>query len=1809
MKGKGKQVVGKVAASAAPSSSVKRKTAASENPGGCRKRRRRPGVLQFFDDAAVDADSDYDNKKESEVDEKISDLVDFADDGKYENKKITGDGQSHHLPFFVKEELSGDELEELINDRYAHGSDHVTYNDDSAECDVKASEADGMKDVIIWKVKCMVGRERQMTFCFMQKYVELENLGTKLQISSVFALEHVKGYVFVEADKLYDVIEACKGFCSVYSSRINIVPRSEVPHLLAIRNKLPEVCTGKWVRLKSGKYKGDLAQVVAVDDGQKQLTIKLVPRIDLQAIAKKFGGGISLKLAAVPAPRLISSHELESFRPHIEVKRDRLTGELFEVLDGMMLKDGYLFKKVSTGSVIFSGVQPSSSELLMFSDVTNNMVEDLNWVSSIYNARKKKPGAEILDDEVSVVTKNDYGLHDLVLFGQKHYGVIIAVEKDCFKILKGDIEGENVVTVKIQDIKNSCVDKMFTALDWKKSTIFINDIVKILAGPLQGREGVVKHMYKGTLFIHAEYETKNSGFFSVKSVSCEKVKESKNSYGVKAGKGKEANTSFSQSPIRTFDRENNAHGSTRRGQSDNEQMFSIGQTLRIREGPLKGYLCRVVGIYRSDVTVKLDSLVKLITVKDKSLAVPKIKGDNATGSSDQATISSDHFGLSTACPSFGETSTPAEKSSWDSVMPSFGRDSWQPFSSSNLSVACNNENQTDHGHEADPWSNMATATGKQTSGGSIEITDGWGLGLGADPWNKVTYANRTDAPTSDGAIGGWGNSSNSGLLEKASSGAGDQAGSSEIKSYDWSNKAAVVLRNDVDGWEKSKTSVDDAGGIWDNESVKKSNTCSRDSEGIGKMSKTEDAWDKTAKSQEKSNDNWDVAAIGQTQSNNNTCSWDNKEGKISTEDDAWQKAAKLQDTNNNSCDAVAIGGSHSIQNHGCEVGDWDNAKSPSASLSGYRVKAKENDKAVIGRLSKAGVSGQSQNCLGDNRMSPKGSYDFNWNKGKDCEGADANTWMNSEKPRELQRVGGLGATDNDRSQDNWSKNHNWGQTSSLEREREQDNGHRNHDNNWSRQNEFNVFRGSSWERGRGFHGVSGCMRHDAGDQEWSSGRGGGRDEGRGKARGHSGEAGGNRDGLSDTRSVGQVCNWDKGHGALETSDWKNQQSSVDSLSNWENDKNADWHKLRNCNQNESLGKTGQMHYWSKNKSLAGQSLSGWSSFSQDADAKKDAKGVDDASCWEKGASLPEGSNNWEKSHAGEQLELSNDDKNKWSTTTTSGWVGGSLKNVPAAPENLHISICRRFIGDNQDMSIVSDGNKPGRDKLSSSDEGKAAGGYEWDSMKASGAKQVSGWCGWTDHASEVKAYEKTIRGAWDGPRADESCKNSTGAGINSWEVAVRSDEKARGVILDKSCDWTHSEVNSGNVDAWDMEGKKRTADGNWDTTTNSQREKTDEDNNWGDNSKESKEDFTVQGGYQTDSRNAAVLHSTQPGTEHSGQVSSWERTTNSWSGQSGQWKDRQSNDSKDWKQGGSKQSENDTWYGRKSSGEEFGKGDQVDRWSKPREGGHGFGRGRGGGQNSWDSGSWNKEMDHVGNQRSGWGRGRGGNNEADGEKQCKWNKQRDFSEDRGSSWVRGRGRFGTRDKSQGDNSDGPPNQQGRWSGSGRGWGRNSGYNFDGGRHFSHGGGRGPGHSSFFSSDMKDDRESCGDGSLPRNSVSSWGSNENTGWEKSKDHANSECGGKTNQQHDWSKGKSHDGDSSGCSKRSSNWSKDEADVGEENWARTKEFGVVQSSSWNKWSTNTEDIGEASGTCRNSKDAQAAGDRGCSWDKAAVSWDEH
>lgn len=41
----------------------------------------------------------------------------------------------------------------------------------------------------------------------MQKFVDFKSLGTKLQIISAFAVERVKGFIFIEAEKQCDVNE------------------------------------------------------------------------------------------------------------------------------------------------------------------------------------------------------------------------------------------------------------------------------------------------------------------------------------------------------------------------------------------------------------------------------------------------------------------------------------------------------------------------------------------------------------------------------------------------------------------------------------------------------------------------------------------------------------------------------------------------------------------------------------------------------------------------------------------------------------------------------------------------------------------------------------------------------------------------------------------------------------------------------------------------------------------------------------------------------------------------------------------------------------------------------------------------------------------------------------------------------------------------------------------------------------------------------------------------------------------------------------------------------------------------------------------------------------------------------------------------------------------------------------------------------------------------------------------------------------------------------------------------------------------
>ncbi|KAL0286332.1 UNVERIFIED_CONTAM: protein RNA-directed DNA methylation 3 [Sesamum angustifolium] len=477
----------------------------------------------------------------------------------------------------------------MFEERYKPGAGFVTYAEDGDEH--KKSVDRGIyvpsaKDSKIWKVKCMVGRERYSAFCLMQKYVDLEYLGTKLQIISACALDHVKGFIIIEAEKQNDIYEACKGLSTIYSSKVAAVPSNEISRLLSVRSKSSGISEGMWVRVKNGKYKGDLAQVVAVNDVRKKVTVKLVPRIDLKAMADKFGGEL-LERTAIPAQRLISSSELEEFRPLIQFRRDRETNQMFEILDGMMLKDGYLYKKVSIDSLSLWGVMPTEDELL----------------------------------------------------NRKDFGVVIGSEKDdSVKVMKEGTEGPSVVTVKQNELKSASFDKkLFSVLDQHSNTLSVNDHVLVMDGPLKDRQGIVKKIYKGILFLCDESEQENNGYICVKAQLCEKVNITGDASNEKCGEpGPSGFADLSSSPKsplspdKSLQERDNKSNFTR----DDNGMFSVGQSLRIRVGPLKGYLCRVLAVRRSDVTVKLDSQQKILNVKSEHLS--EVRGKNAITQSEES---------------------------------------------------------------------------------------------------------------------------------------------------------------------------------------------------------------------------------------------------------------------------------------------------------------------------------------------------------------------------------------------------------------------------------------------------------------------------------------------------------------------------------------------------------------------------------------------------------------------------------------------------------------------------------------------------------------------------------------------------------------------------------------------------------------------------------------------------------------------------------------------------------------------------------------------------------------------------------------------------------------------------------------------------------------------------------------------------------------------------------------------------------------------------------------------------------------------
>uniref|UniRef100_A0A3Q2YM94 Transcription elongation factor SPT5 n=1 Tax=Hippocampus comes TaxID=109280 RepID=A0A3Q2YM94_HIPCM len=557
-----------------------------------------------------------------------------------------------------------------------------------------------------------IGEERATAIALMRKFIAYQFTDTPLQIKSVVAPDHVKGYIYVESYKQTHVKAAIEGIGNLRMGLWNqqMVPIKEMTDVLKVVKEVTNLKPKSWVRLKRGLYKDDIAQVDYVEPSQNTISLKMIPRIELDRIKAKMSlkdWYAKRKKFKRPAQRLFDAEKIRALGGEVSHDGDFM---IFEA--NRYSRKGFLFKSFAMSAVITDGVKPTLSELEKFEDqpegidlevvtesgkerehnlqagdnvevcegelinlqgkilsVDGNKItimpkhEDLkdplefpaqelkkyfrmgDHVKVIAGRYEGDTGLIVRVEESFVILFSDLTMHELKVLprdlqlcsetasgvdagGQHEWGelvqldpqtvgVIVRLERETFQVL--NMHGK-VLTVRHQAVNRKKDNRFAVALDSEQNNIHVKDIVKVIDGPHSGREGEIRHLFRGFAFLHCKKLVENGGMFVCKT-----------RHLVLAGGSKPRDvTNFTvggfapmspriSSPMHHGAQQRGGGGGGMgrgRGRRDNEL---IGQTVRISQGPYKGYIGVVKDATESTARVELHSTCQTISVDRQRL--------------------------------------------------------------------------------------------------------------------------------------------------------------------------------------------------------------------------------------------------------------------------------------------------------------------------------------------------------------------------------------------------------------------------------------------------------------------------------------------------------------------------------------------------------------------------------------------------------------------------------------------------------------------------------------------------------------------------------------------------------------------------------------------------------------------------------------------------------------------------------------------------------------------------------------------------------------------------------------------------------------------------------------------------------------------------------------------------------------------------------------------------------------------------------------------------------------------------------------
>eukprot|EP00968_Pinguiococcus_pyrenoidosus_P026203 scaffold7060_cov280-Pinguiococcus_pyrenoidosus.AAC.8 len=446
--------------------SASRKRKRAEARSG--KKKRRAERSAFYDDMADEDDDDdegggYTERKDDELEKQREAIMQQQD---RRRAREANQLQDHSVA----------EIAQRLKDRYASSQRirHTVEEEGHAVMENEVAKQFLLPtplDPKLFLVGVKRGQEKNIVVQLMSKAMAESRLGNDLGIESAMTTGS-KELIFVEGRSEPKVKAALEGINNVYMRKIKLVPLNQMTEVLNVARKARKpLRNGRWIRMKRGIYKGDLAKVLEVLEGGAKALVQLVPRLDmsligLNAIEKR------KKSSGRPPQRLFSAAEIQKDpRGRILLERRTLEGvrvftmeERFDYFENNYYdSNGFLLKKVNVATQVDDeDIEPRIEELLQF------------------NADKE----EIEEEERD----------------QKLFGVAVYTKGDRVRAISGDLENLVGTVSKIDplsqliyvkaDNKDITMDVAFQPEQLAK-LIQSGDHVKVIGGRYTGETGTV----------------------------------------------------------------------------------------------------------------------------------------------------------------------------------------------------------------------------------------------------------------------------------------------------------------------------------------------------------------------------------------------------------------------------------------------------------------------------------------------------------------------------------------------------------------------------------------------------------------------------------------------------------------------------------------------------------------------------------------------------------------------------------------------------------------------------------------------------------------------------------------------------------------------------------------------------------------------------------------------------------------------------------------------------------------------------------------------------------------------------------------------------------------------------------------------------------------------------------------------------------------------------------------------------------------------------------------------------------------------